>query len=850
MSIKAKAVDKGKAAAFARGHFGPASAAAPGSAGKRSYFHEGERRYAEAEAADSSGSSSSSANASRGTSPAHVGQPPRQAGAARRPQQAGSGSGSDSETSDDEEVVRRARAATQALLGGSRPASATAAAPATASPPSTRLEAYLRSRTCSAPSLRPSELAAATRIPGGAGYASSRTEAPPTNGHHNGGALSAGVVDAAPAVVTLPRAVDEALQWHTTNEEFQQLMGLLAQDVQQEHGRSAAVALVSAAESTRQARRQAEGASASSSASAAPAAPSRTYAPPSRTFAALEDTTLQQLYEDWCVQRGGDAVGADGTAAGGDDEEADGAAHPPEVFVAAEHRAAAFAMAAASAAQQPLTSAPRAATAAPALTDAPFSWEELLQSSVTRRNARYGHGGSSGGGGGGDTLLSDPAALANQATRRLQRFLQSVECVERLVRDRRFMHGVAVFLYEHHRVFLPHYRAAATPQKGDAAAGAAGVEEEDGAAPTLVEHTHAEHRVYEEFGERVSAALLSVLTRYVPGFDEAEFVEALYDTPAADVASLDEAWLEAAAMVAGPRSVLTFPAWRLLLAMSGFESFFAWMMDYVYEEYHLDRGGEGDSPKIAVVGARGLRALIRSTYNTRPGDAVPAATAAADAPPSAPAADGLRREKEASLLLTSAASDASATVAPVLRPSSEPQHASTQPPSASLRVAQTPPPPQLLGLPGRPAMAAAAPGGSAPVRKFFPTPPASAEGSHRSLTGPAVPPYRKRQTTHPGRDLPPIDPSTNSLMLSTSTVADAASPSPLSSVNAPNSVVSDAGALAPGRAARDKAPVDGSARQRSKSRSSSNRRAKPPTMAPAAAVSAPKPKPPKPRLNR
>ncbi|CAG9579982.1 conserved hypothetical protein [Leishmania major strain Friedlin] len=499
-----------------------------------------------------------------------------------------------------------------------------------------------------------------------------------------------------------------------------------------------------------------------------------TYAPPSRTFAALEDNALEQLYEDWCLRRGeGDeAEGSAGRSSGDTD------AIVPEVFIAADHRAAAFSIAASAAHQSALASLQHESTAMSgagtgvcprSVSDAPFTWEELLRGELTRRNTRHGTAYSPGGG----VMLSDPDALADQATRRLQRFLQSVTCVERLVRDRRFMRSVAVFLYEHHKVFLHHYRPAATSSKAAEAAMADDRGEDlpaDIAAHAYMEHTHPEHRVYQEFGERVSAALLSVLTHHVPGFDEAEFVEALYETPAT-YAMMEDARAAVGnhPMLGCPQSVLSFPASRLLLAMSGFESFFVWMMDYIYEEYYLDTEIEEGAPSVAVAGVRGLRALIRSTYS-RPAAASAADTSAEEVRISA-AVQGSAGQQETLLHMSNPPVPDSASASFALCPASEPHHPTLQRSPLLTRLSHTPPPPETVALPVRASLLSSGRGSGEPLRKLFPTPPASADGASRGLNGTGVAPYRKRKTTHPGRDLPPIAPNANGMMSASCSMA-------------------------------------------------------------------------------
>ncbi|KAG5470005.1 hypothetical protein LSCM4_02693 [Leishmania orientalis] len=777
MSIKAKPVDRKKTTAFDRGQFAVSAAAALVDLPKRSYYYEGRRRYTEADAARS-GSSSSSVSSSRSPS-LHTTGSQRCAAA---PRSVDGSNERDRDMSDDEEVVRRARMATQALLGNSRPASRTlssatgCAGCGLAASPNTRLERYLRERVPSTPSTRqsPQTTCGSTfnscATAGGETSANAEDKLSQTENRHchrsHNPAASTTVADASGAArdtagtsVALSPAVEEALRWHTANSEFQHLMALLAEDVRREQRHDLPLASESVAAPAAETAHPQSLASSSTTETT----PARTYAPPSRTFAALEESALEQLYEDWCLQRGeGDeAEGSAGCVLRDPDLSV------PEVFIAADHRAAAFVLAA-SAAQQSASASLRhaaigrggvgTAVSSHPIFDAPFTWEELFRGEMTRRNTRHAPVYNTGSG----ALLSHPAALAEQATGRLQRFFQSVACVERLVCDRRFMRSVAMFLYEKHKVFLPHYRFIGTPSRASKAASVDDGGENTDAASTAHangEHTHAEHQVYEEFGERVSAALLSVLTHHVPGFDEAEFVEALYDTPAADLTYDTEAALSDCPPLGCLQSVLSFPSWRLVLAMSDFESFFVWMMDYIHEEYHLDCESEEDAPSVAVTGVRGLRALIQSTY-IHPGAVSEADISAAD--PRVRVGSPSSTKQEGTQLQTASqpvSDHASVSFAP--RPGSEPQHLSPQRSPPLTRLSHTPPPPENAVLPARTSLLSKGRSSRVPPRKFFPTPPASIEGASRGVNGTGVPPYRRREATHPGRDLPPILPDAN-----------------------------------------------------------------------------------------
>lgn len=883
MSIKAKVVEKERAAAFDRGLFTTPSAAIDiDDSVKHSYFYAEERRIAQLDQAASGSSSSSSRSSSRSS-------------AAASPQSRITEKGGvtgEAELSDDEEVVQRARAATRALLGGSRPASAHAASASasTTASSSGRLQAYLRGRAASvstidapagskpvaaavapmqfnytALSSSPSANVASALKP--ASYPSTMAEASHTTGaQHDTGNTAANAA-----------TVVEALQMHTSNADFQQLMSLLEDDVRQEHLQQQQPQQQQQ-QPQQQQQQQAQqrsnvpvSSSAASSVDGAPSnagAASRPTAQAHRTFAALESTALEQLFDDWCGRSDDIEAGAD--------SEADG-----PVFIAAEHRAAAFTLAAVAARDLDSSSWGRRATpsgektaafsgassssaaaAAASVSNAPLTWEELMQDEAARRTARSNpRAGMTGRGG----LLANASDVAEQATQQLRRFLQSVDCVERLVANRRFMRSVAVFLYEHHKVFLPHYTR--TPSPSPPPAGAAG-----GGGSALVEHGHEEYAVYEEFGQRVSTALLSLLSSTVEGFDEGDFVEALYDTPAS-FADDDSDAAGGASVQRGPQNVLSFPAWRLVLAMSDFESFFSWVMDYIYEEYHLDELEAEEGARVAVAGTRGLRALIRSTYQ-RPAD-----DGAAEAP--AVSSELRAAEPAAATTVTPLAAPPSATATASDTVSGRSPLYSTETPlagvsrstssafaSSSVNLADSPlrPSGSLAPLPTSSFLQPAPPParnavsssvnsspGGVHLRQFFPSPPSSAEGSTRvgAAAGSAV--YRKRQTTHPGRNLPPITPSTDAMMRPSSAeepggvvgTAPAQGSTALNAGTAPahrpqrtRSSADKAGAPA----ADDGAPRRESKTSKPKSRTSSTTRSK--------AEEAPKAKPLRPKLQR
>lgn len=290
----------------------------------------------------------------------------------------------------------------------------------------------------------------------------------------------------------------------------------------------------------------------------------RSYRPPARTFAHLQAEALQHLYDEW-----GSAAEAEGRG----------------VFMATDHEAAAFALAVVAESCHPVS-------------DAPMSFEELATAQATARNATRRDPAGGPASDAGYSFMS-AKGIALDAGGRLSRFLQSVAWTERLIRDPAFVATVAGFLHDNHKAFLSHYAVGCTSP------GRSRAERE----ARIVEHTHAEHAVYEEFGRRVSAALLGLLADSVAGFDEEEFVESLFDSPD-DAYSPDSGGPAGA----GPQHVLSYPAWRIILGMSSFESFFGWVMDYVQEEYRLGRDPLKEQAVVAVGGTRGLRALMRTTY--------------------------------------------------------------------------------------------------------------------------------------------------------------------------------------------------------------------------------------------
>lgn len=335
------------------------------------------------------------------------------------------------------------------------------------------------------------------------------------------------------------------------------------------------------------------------------------YRPAPRTFAQLQANALQELYEKWIE---GEAVGSDGLST----------TRPAKPFVASDYEAAAFALAAAAAATATATAPSSSSSSAhrPNIADAPLSFEELAATEAAMRNATKarlvetrGRDKHAKGDEPVTSMLAKEYAvlsakgIADAAQGKLSRFMQSLAWTERLVRHPVFVNSVAAFLYEHHRTFLPHFgRVSASADDAPSAA----KPHPDGES-ALREHSHEEFSVYEQFAQRVSGVLLRVLADNVDGFDEEEFVEGLFDSPteAYDMAGIKEGY----PTLAGPQNVLSYPAWRIILSMSSFDSFFAWMEDYIQEEYQLGRDPVGEETVVAVGGTRGLRALIKSTYH-------------------------------------------------------------------------------------------------------------------------------------------------------------------------------------------------------------------------------------------
>eukprot|EP00796_Vickermania_ingenoplastis_P013381 gene13381-9208_t len=276
---------------------------------------------------------------------------------------------------------------------------------------------------------------------------------------------------------------------------------------------------------------------------------------PAHSFTDYQYDALHRLYEAW-----GEGEGEEG------DEE-------PRAFIATEHLGEAFTLAAADIVSQ-RSSAPMSRR----MCDGAMSMEEVAAVQVAQRNTRR-FGNESDG-------FMTPEALVAEAQKKLDRFLDCVRWLESLIRDEKFTNSVARFLYDNHKYFLEHIHR-------------------EGKSSSVESYSHEEYRVFNEFSARVAHVLFEILSTKVPGFDETEFAEDLFDTPV----SYDQ-------MEPGPMNVVSYPAWRIMLAITTFESFVDWMTDYIREEFKLE-----DPETVAVQGTRGLKALIASTYRNEQGKA-------------------------------------------------------------------------------------------------------------------------------------------------------------------------------------------------------------------------------------
>lgn len=277
--------------------------------------------------------------------------------------------------------------------------------------------------------------------------------------------------------------------------------------------------------------------------------PRELYHVPGKTFADVLDEELHKLYE-----RG--IEGEDGNS--------------PLYFVAQEHVGEAFTLAA------ERMVAEQANTGWRPTGQYMLSMEEIAALQVAERNRL--HRGSDS-----DELYS-PESFSRKTGERLNRYFESVSCLEKLLRDPRFMGSVAHFMYDHHKLFAAHLSRNSSMENKS----------------SIESYSHEEYCAFQEFSKRFSSVIFSWLSSKVVDFDEVEFAENLFHAP---VGSYDKAEL------LGPLNVVSYPARRILLAMTDFGTFVQWMVDYIEEEFNI-----ATEEQVVVGGARGLKALVASTY--------------------------------------------------------------------------------------------------------------------------------------------------------------------------------------------------------------------------------------------
>lgn len=313
--------------------------------------------------------------------------------------------------------------------------------------------------------------------------------------------------------------------------------------------------------------------------------PRELYRREAHTFAELQEDALHELYER---------------------EDASGSA-----FVALDHMREAYTMAASKIVSNRSSANPQPARR---MMDGAFSMEEVAAIHTAQRNATFPSGNASSPG--ESAGVHSAGSLAASTQLKLDRFFEAVRWLEKLVVDERFMAHVANFLELHHKKFMNH-----ALEKGS----------------TVESYTHDEFNAYNQFSTEVSEMVFKVLSTKVDHFDEQEFAEALFDTPVECRMNPDQ-----------PMNVVAYPAWRIMMAISNFQSFTDWMVEYIHEEFHLD-----EEDRI-VAGTRGLKALMASTYHrhNRGGIAAPqpeADTYGEDNVPPLPASGNAMGRESASL---------------------------------------------------------------------------------------------------------------------------------------------------------------------------------------------------------
>lgn len=273
----------------------------------------------------------------------------------------------------------------------------------------------------------------------------------------------------------------------------------------------------------------------------------------------------------------------------------------------------------------------------------PMSMEEVAALQVTQRNERrfqedsikerdkqakttagiWGKMHASGRDGAWSSMwFRTPEAIVEEATARLDRFLEGVRWLEKLVRDHLFQTSVAQFLHRHHKLFISHVKSSSLGSKKDEPNGFN--DEDNGgkriAGGGIVSYSHKEYTVFTEFSQHISKAVYQWLNAHVKDFDEAEFAEDLFDTPVGMHGSGTRNSPGNREKIDSelPMNVASYPVWRIILSISSFTCFVDWMVDFIEEEFHLNDQDDSDEGRgVVVAGTRGLKALLASTYRRK-----------------------------------------------------------------------------------------------------------------------------------------------------------------------------------------------------------------------------------------
>lgn len=261
----------------------------------------------------------------------------------------------------------------------------------------------------------------------------------------------------------------------------------------------------------------------------------------------------------------------------------------------------------------------------------PMSMEEVAALQVTERNDKRLHADNPHQGVGGPQAEGDsskgevssssgwfrtPEALVEEATARLDRFLEGVRWLEKLVRDYHFQTSVANFFYRHHKLFLSHVQSSSlcdSPMNKPADRSRDG-EEGKRSKNGVESYSHEEFAVFSEFSQHIAKAVYQWLSSHVHDFDEEEFAEDLFDT---SVGTQNDSITTMTPMNEAdpPMNVASYPAWRIILSISSFTCFVDWMVDFIEEEFQLNE--QEDVMGTVVAGTRGLKALLASAYRTK-----------------------------------------------------------------------------------------------------------------------------------------------------------------------------------------------------------------------------------------